>query len=123
MSQEKARYIKPQSAVEALELIQKLFNQYRNAPLTQELLTYHLNLLTRLQTDIKTATEQTGDPKLLTGLQTMTAAMQSWSGIRFSGRPFPGKLRHFKLDPGTHPHFKTQVHKIKGTASHRSKRH
>ena len=123
MKHKEHRYVQPHNVREAMELIQKLFNQYRNAPLTQELLTYHLNLLTRLQTDIKTAAEQAGDPKLLTGLQTMTAAMQSWSGIRFSGRPFPGKLRHFKLDPGTHPHFKTQVHKIKGTASHRSKRH
>lgn len=50
---EENRYVQPQNAKEAMELIQKLFNQYRNAPLTAELLQYHNNLIMRLQTDIK----------------------------------------------------------------------
>lgn len=33
-----SRYIQPHDSLEAMELIQKLFNQYRRAPLTPELL-------------------------------------------------------------------------------------
>ena len=51
------RYVQPQNAQEAMELIQKLFNQYRNAPLTAELLQYHNNFIMRLQTDIKQEAE------------------------------------------------------------------
>ena len=46
---EENRYVQPQNAKEAMELIQKLFNQYRNAPLTAELLQYHNNLIMRLR--------------------------------------------------------------------------
>ena len=111
MVKKSQRFIQPHSAKEAMLLIQKLFNQYRNAPLTQELLNYHLNLLQRLQGDIKAATIKDNNSK------------QSWSGIRFTGKPFPGKLRHFHLVTSPQQHFKRQVHKMHGNGSHRASRH
>ncbi|HJA73648.1 MAG TPA: hypothetical protein H9783_05325 [Candidatus Limosilactobacillus faecipullorum] len=121
MVKKSQRFIQPHSAKEAMLLIQKLFNQYRNAPLTQELLNYHLNLLQRLQGDIKAVAIKENNPKQLSDLEEMTRLMQSWSGIRFAGKPFPGKLRHFHLATSPQQHFKRQVHKMNG--NHRASHH
>lgn len=123
MTEEKHRYVQPQSVQETMDLVQHLFNEYRNAPLTQELLSYHLNLVKRLQTDILQAAKSDGDQRQLAALQSMTAIMQSWAPIRLSNRPFPGKMRHFKLDTGQSPHFKRRVHKIRGSHNHQASRH
>lgn len=120
---EENRYVQPQNAKEAMELIQKLFNQYRNAPLTAELLQYHNNLIMRLQTDIKQAAETEGQTALLKDLHEMTELMRHWTTIRLSGRPFAGKMRHFRFAPANGQKFKRQVHKIGGSSAHRASRH
>ncbi|HAM87605.1 MAG TPA: hypothetical protein DCP87_08735 [Lactobacillus sp.] len=120
---EENRYVQPQNAKEAMELIQKLFNQYRNAPLTAELLQYHNNLIMRLQTDIKQAAEAEGQTSLLKDLHEMTELMRRWTTIRLSGRPFAGKMRHFRFAPANGQKFKRQVHKIGGSSAHRASRH
>lgn len=120
---EENRYVQPQNAKEAMELIQKLFNQYRNAPLTAELLQYHNNLIMRLQTDIKQAAEAEGQTALLKDLHEMTELMRRWTTIRLSGRPFAGKMRHFRFAPANEQKFKRQVHKIGGSSAHHASRH
>lgn len=120
---EENRYVQPQNAKEAMELIQKLFNQYRNAPLTAELLQYHNNLIMRLQTDIKQAAEAEGQTALLKDLHEMTELMRRWTTIRLSGRPFAGKMRHFRFAPANGQKFKRQVHKIGGSSAHYASRH
>lgn len=120
---EENRYVQPQNAKEAMELIQKLFNQYRNAPLTAELLQYHNNLIMRLQTDIKQAAEAEGQTSLLKDLHEMTELMRRWTTIRLSGRPFAGKMRHFRFAPANGQKFERQVHKIGGSSAHRASRH
>ncbi|WP_294544313.1 hypothetical protein [uncultured Limosilactobacillus sp.] len=120
---EENRYVQPQNAKEAMELIQKLFNQYRNAPLTAELLQYHNNLIMRLQTDIKQAAEAEGQPALLKDLHEMTELMRRWTTIRLSGRPFAGKMRHFHFVANNGQKFKRQVHKMGGSSAHRASRH
>lgn len=120
---EENRYVQPQNAKEAMELIQKLFNQYRNAPLTAELLQYHNNLIMRLQTDIKQAAEAEGQTAPLKDLHEMTELMRRWTTIRLSGHPFAGKMRHFRFAPANGQKFKRQVHKIGGSSAHRASRH
>lgn len=120
---EENRYVQPQNAKEAMELIQKLFNQYRNAPLTAELLQYHNNLIMRLQTDIKQAAEAEGQTALLKDLHEMTELMRRWTTIRLNGCPFAGKMRHFRFAPANGQKFKRQVHKIGGSSAHRASRH
>ncbi|MDC2843763.1 hypothetical protein [Limosilactobacillus mucosae] len=120
---EENRYVQPKNAKEAMELIQKLFNQYRNAPLTAELLQYHNNLIMRLQTDIKQAAEEEGQPALLKDLHEMTELMRRWTTIRLSGRPFAGKMRHFHFVANNGQKFKRQVHKMGGSSTHRASRH
>ncbi|WP_242361028.1 hypothetical protein [Limosilactobacillus antri] len=122
MKQEE-RYIQPQSTQEALLLIQKLFNSYRNAPLTQELLDYHNNLIFRLGSDIHEAAVKEGKRGQLDDLANLSAAMRRWTAIRLSGRPFPFKLRHFKLVSEQTPKFKRRVHKIHQNSGHRASRH
>ena len=108
---------------EALLLIQKLFNSYRNAPLTQELLSYHNNLIFRLGSDIHDAAVKEGQETQLEDLSNLSAAMRRWTTIRLSGRPFNFKLRHFKLVSDQTPKFKRRVHKIHQSGSHRASRH
>lgn len=117
------RYIQPKNAREAMELIQKLFNSYRSAPLTQELLTYHNNLVFRLGSDIHDAAVKEGNQELLKDLSTMSDAMRRWTSIRLSGRPFNFKLRHFKPVSENGTKFKRQVHKIHQSGGHRASRH
>ena len=78
MKQEE-RYIQPQNTREALLLIQKLFNSYRNAPLTQELLSYHNNLIFRLGSDIHDAAVKEGQETQLEDLSNLSAAMRRWT--------------------------------------------
>lgn len=40
--------------------IELLFNKYKDAPLTQELVDYHQNLVNRLKTDIMAAAQKEG---------------------------------------------------------------
>ncbi|SEM74895.1 hypothetical protein SAMN05216431_10822 [Ligilactobacillus sp. WC1T17] len=116
------RYVKPQSVHEAMELIQKLFNQYRHAPLTKELMAYHQNLATRLQTDIWREALRENNQKQLADLAEMIVAMQTWTQTRMSGRPFEGKMKHFRITtPGVS--IKQHVHKIKGSHNYRTPKH
>lgn len=117
-----SRYLQPQSAHEALTIIQKLFNSYRNAPLTAELLAYHQQLLRQVTGDIRQAAQSEG-PAILADQAAVAAAMQQWQQERLAGHPFPGKLRHFRLVQPTTTHFKRRVHKLKGATNHRARRH
>ena len=46
------RYVQPKNAKDAMLIIEKLFNKYRNAPLTIELINYHQKLLNQLMNNI-----------------------------------------------------------------------
>ena len=87
-----SRYIQPRDSLEAMELIQKLFNQYRRAPLTAELLAYHQNLIERLEGDIHQAAEAEGQANRVQELDRMIKLMKDWTAIRLSGRPFNAKI-------------------------------
>jgi len=118
------RYYQPDDVTDALKEVQKLFNSYRNAPLTQELLTYHQNLMGRLNGDLRTAAQAEKRDDLVTATQDMVQAMQGWITVRLSGKPYAGRLRHFKfVADATGPKFKRHVVKDHGSGTHRSSRH
>ncbi|WP_369395631.1 hypothetical protein [Lentilactobacillus senioris] len=60
MNQSDRFFQPPQNSKDAMRQIEKLFNQYKDAPLTSELITYHRSLMSRLQTDILAAAKQEG---------------------------------------------------------------
>jgi hypothetical protein len=117
------RYLQPHNAEEAMEIIQRLFNKYRNAPLTNELLAYHNNLIYRLQSDIKAAAQKEGNPERVQEIDQMTDIMRSWTNLKLTGHPFHGKMRHFRLLTNDGPRFKRRVHRIHQSGSHRASRH
>lgn len=123
MKHKEQRYIQPHNSEEAMLLIQKLFNKYRNAPLTDQLLEYHNNLVCRLQSDIKDAAVKEGNEHRLKDLATMTTIMRNWTTIRLNGKPFNGKMRHFKFVKDGGFKFERNIHKINQTTSHRGSRH
>lgn len=123
MKHKEHRYIQPQNTQEAMLLIQKLFNKYRNAPLTNKLLEYHNNLIYRLQSDIKDEAIKENNPNQLKALASMTEIMHNWTTVRLNGQPFNGKMRHFKLVTDGEFKFERNIHKINQTTSHRGSRH
>ncbi len=123
MNHKKQRYIQPDGPEDAMRIIQKLFNSYRNAPLTKDLLDYHNNLISRLQSDILDAAKKANNQKLLSELNEMTDIMRRWISIRLSNRPFNAKMRHFKLVSDGGVKFKRHVHKISQSGNHQASRH
>ncbi|MBU3830240.1 MAG: hypothetical protein H9843_05035 [Candidatus Limosilactobacillus merdavium] len=123
MNHKKQRYIQPDGPEDAMRIIQKLFNSYRNAPLTKDLLDYHNNLISRLQSDILDAAKKANNQKLLSDLNEMTDIMRRWISIRLSNRPFNAKMRHFKLVSDGGIKFKRHVHKISQSGNHQASRH
>lgn len=118
------RYYQPNNSKDAMRQIEKLFNQYKDAPLTQELVDYHQNLITQLDTDIRKAAKNEGIPERIAAVDSMITAMQKWVSIRLSGQSYNGKMEHFKyVANGSKPKFKRRIHKMKGSTGHRSSRH
>lgn len=123
MRHKRSRYIQPDSALDAMRLIQKLFNKYRHAPLTKELLDYHNNLIDRLNGDILQAAKNDGDQQVLKNLKSMVTIMREWTGIRLAGKPYRGKMRHFKFIPDGGMKFKRIAHRQGASHNYRSSRH
>lgn len=118
------RYYTPQNSKDAMRQIELLFNKYKDAPLTQELVDYHQNLVNRLKTDIMAAAQKEGVAARVDSINSMINVMQRWLQIRLQGQPFNGKMAHFKYEQnGTTAKFKRRVHKIKGAGSHWASRH
>ncbi|GAY73492.1 hypothetical protein [Lentilactobacillus kosonis] len=121
---ESNRYYQPQNSKDAMRQIEKLFNQYKDAPLTQELMDYHLNLINQLNTDIRQAAQQEAIPERIRSVDSMIAAMQKWQSIRLSGKAYNGKMEHFAfVANNARPKFKRRIHKMKGSSGHRASRH
>lgn len=104
--------------------IEKLFNQYKDAELTTELVDYHRSLVTRLQTDILAAAKAENVAGRVQSAQSMVDVMNRWLSIRLSGQPYNGKMQGFKFVANNQqPQFKRRVTKLKGAGNHRSSRH
>jgi hypothetical protein len=123
MKHKNQRYIQPQNVHDAMMTIEKLFNQYRHAPLTQELLSYHQNLIGRLQGDIYQEAVRENNAAQLAALTTMIQLMQSWTRTRITNQPFHAKMKHFKFAAENTVQFKRHVIKNNSTSGHRSSRH
>ncbi|WP_283678936.1 hypothetical protein [Lentilactobacillus sp. Marseille-Q4993] len=118
------RYYQPSNSKDAMRQIEKLFNQYKDAPLTQELVDYNQNLINRLNDDILTAAKQEGIPERIASVNSMVTVMQKWVQMRLAGKPFGGRMEHFDyVSDEAKSKFKRKVQKIKGSSNHRSSRH
>ncbi|EHE85438.1 hypothetical protein QN289_03425 [Latilactobacillus curvatus] len=107
------RFYQPQNAKDAMRFVQKLFNQYNQAPLTEELIAYHQKLLAYLTNGVTTEVQKQANSEQAEKLTGMIEAMQNWLKIRLSGQPYAGKMQHFKFVPDSQQaHFKTRT--IKG---------
>ena len=107
------RFYQPQNAKDAMRFVQKLFNQYNQAPLTEELIAYHQKLLAYLTNDVTTEVQKQANSEQAEKLTGMIEAMQDWLKIRLSGQPYAGTMQHFKFVPDSQQaHFKTRT--IKG---------
>lgn len=118
------RYYTPQDSKDAMRQIEMLFNKYKDAPLTQELVDYHQNLVNRLKTDILAAATKEGVQSRVESIHSMVAVMNNWLQTKLSGKPFNGKMVHFRfVADNAQPRFKRRVHKMKGSSNHRASGH
>ncbi|KRM21209.1 hypothetical protein [Latilactobacillus graminis] len=91
------RFYQPQTVKDAMRFVQKLFNQYNQAPLTEELIAYHQKLLSYLTNDLTSEIQAQNNPEQAPKLTEMIETMQNWLKIRLSGQPYAGKMQHFKF--------------------------
>ena len=124
MANDTNRYYQPQNSKEAMRYIEKLFNSYKDAPLTDDLLTYHVKLVNQVQTDIMQTAKAENIPARLTAVTDLIQTMQQWQRIRVSGKPYNGRMHHFQYEPiNQQQKFKHRVIKSNNHSSHRSSRH
>ena len=118
----KHRYYQPKNSKDALRYVERLFNRYRNAPLTQALLEYHEKLTHQIRDNIEPVAKQEGIPSRVQSARRMEQIMQQWVRIRLSGQRFPGKVRHFQINQS---HHKFKAHRIRLSSGHhfRSSQH
>lgn len=103
------RYYQPQDSKDAMRYVEKLFNQYKDAPLTDELLQYNQKLITYLTVSVVNEAQQEGQPERAKTAQAMATAMSEWVRIKALGKPFRGEMRHFQIvDPRQHVHVKSR---------------
>ncbi|UQS86274.1 hypothetical protein MOO44_04950 [Nicoliella spurrieriana] len=118
------RYYQPKDAKDAMRYIEKLFNRYRNEPLTQELLAYHQKLISQIATNIIPVAKQEHNQQRIKAAQEMETIMQQWIRAKLMGQPFNGRMHHFQFEPDNQRiKFKRHHVKVKGNSNLRSSRH
>ncbi len=103
---EENRYYQPKDSKDAMRYVEKLFNKYKNAPLTDALLQYHQKLIYYLQTSVITAAQQEHQPQREKAAKNMIAIMQDWIRVRALGQTFNGSLKGFKVTKNKHIKYK-----------------
>jgi hypothetical protein len=122
MNQE--RFYQPNNSKDAMRFIEKLFNSYKDAPLTQELLIYHQKLINQLHNNIEIEAQKEGIPERIKSAQNMQRIMADWVQIKMAGKPYNGRMHHFKFQStADNPRFKRHNIKLNGNSSHRSSHH
>lgn len=122
MSEE--RYYQPKDSKDAMRYIERLFNRYKDAPITQALVDYNHNLTASLRDDIATAAVNEGAPKRRDTALSMANEMDRWARVRAAGQPYHGRLRHFKFEgEAASLRFKANQLKNHQTGSLRATRH
>lgn len=112
------RYYQPKDSKDAMRYVEKLFNKYKNAPLTDALLQYHQKLIYYLQTSVISAAQREKQPQRQQAAENMIAIMQDWIRIRALGKPFTGSLKGFKVtnhQTPTYKHARGKLHNQQST--------
>lgn len=118
------RYYHPKNSKDAMRKIQKLFNQYCQAPLTNELLQYHFKLLNQVKTNVLLVAKNEDVPERVQAAQSMIEVMEKWLKFRLAGKEYHGKMKHFNFVSDQDVlHYKRHEIKVKGNNKLRSSRH
>ncbi|NVY96253.1 hypothetical protein HU830_03550 [Lactobacillus sp. DCY120] len=114
----------PQDTKDALRYLEKLINQYLNAPLTPELIAYNQKQIKYLEEEIiPYALKVEHQPQRARKAQTMVQALKQWPNKRLSSTSSNLQMRHGQISPhqqtayqhraGKHhsqPHYRTSNH-------------
>lgn len=120
----KERFYQPNNSKDAMRFIEKLFNSYKDAPLTQALLIYHQKLIDQLRNNIEVEARKEGIPQRIKSAQNMQLIMKDWVQIKMAGKPYNGRMHHFKFQSVTDKtSFKRHNVKLKGNSNYRSSHH
>ncbi|WP_429971473.1 hypothetical protein ACQW5G_02335 [Fructilactobacillus sp. Tb1] len=118
------RYYQPTNSKDAMRKIQKLFNSYCHAPLTNELIQYHFKLLNQVKTNVLSVAENEQIPERIKAAKSIISVMETWLKTRIAGKDFNGEMRHFKFVSNNDIlRYKRHEIKVKGNNNLRSSRH
>ncbi|KRL53637.1 hypothetical protein [Furfurilactobacillus rossiae] len=118
------RYYQPKDSKDAMRYIERLFNRYKDAPITQELVDYNHNLTAALRSDIAQAALAENAPQRHDAAINMADEMDKWARTRAAGQPFHGQLKHFKfVGEAATPRFKAHTVKNHQRGNLRASRH
>lgn len=116
-----ANEYQPQNTKDAMRFIEKLVNQYINAPITRELLLYNQKQINYLrQQVVSEAKNHEHEPQRAKTAEAFAEELEKWQKIRLSGDQIPGKMRHFKLDTTQKATFKKERGKNQTTTNYRT---
>lgn len=113
MTTEDERYYQPTDSKDAMRYVEKLFNRYKDAPLTDALLKYNQKLVFYLRQSVTATAKAEGVPERVKSAQRMADAMDEWVRIKALGKPFHGTMRHFKI-VSDQQHVKFKARRQKG---------
>lgn len=117
-------FYQPKDSKDAMRYIERLFNRYKDAPITQELVDYNHNLTASLRDDIATAATNEMVPKRHDAAIKMADEMDRWARVRAAGQPYRGELKHFKfVGEASTPRFKARTIKNNQRGAMRGSRH
>lgn len=103
------RYYQPKNAKDAMRYVQDLFNSYKDEPLTDALLQYHQKLARYIANDVVKAAKDEHNEDRAKQAASMAEDLEKWVRIRALGKPYGGKMRHFRFEPnGSHIKYKNR---------------
>lgn len=118
------RFYEPKNSKDAMRFIERLFNSYKDSPLTQSLLVYHQKLINQLRDNIEPAAKTEGIESRVKAAQNMQRIMSDWVQIKMAGKPYNGRMHHFDFQPDSaQQKFKRNNIKLSNNGGHQSSRH
>lgn len=100
-----SRYYQPRDSKDAMRYVENLFNQYKDAPLTDELVAYNQKLVYYLKTNVAPEALKEGQAQREKSALGMAEILTQWLHTRLSGQPFKGKMRGFKMQKNQSTHY------------------
>ncbi|MCD2257254.1 hypothetical protein ACNAN0_08335 [Agrilactobacillus fermenti] len=101
------RFYQPKDAKDAIRFVSELFNQYKDAPLTDALVAYNQKLINYLENDVAQAAVQEHNQVRRQRALEMATTLRHWVPTRLEGQYMRGKMHNGRLTKQNNTKYKT----------------